>query len=193
MIDPNETKPQTEEEKAAEAEADLKAARDKAERRAARTARMLELKTQIEAWEDRSIIVGHTLEQRKMDLVIMGDSQRGIFLRDEAKKYLNEYTELKKLHLAGMREYVTLETEEIAERAADDKTLRTWGPAIGGFFGGALMNALGRAVSKAGEKTRMAEAASDTVAPEPAPPTEPAGELASENPVTPLGDKQNAP
>lgn len=175
----SDEKTPTEEELAAEAEA-------KVVRRQARKARIAELKVQIEAWEDRSLVVWHTLEQRKLDLIIMDEGPRQIFLRDESKRYLSEYTELKKLHLAGMREYAALEDEEAAEREAERRTLGALAPAIGGIFGGALANWIGKAVTKAG----------DTVAPptevsvEPAPVTQTSTAEAPALETTSAGDTQ---
>jgi hypothetical protein len=173
----DETKPEatpeaTEAEQATKAKAKAEA---DAERRAARTARLAELKVQLEAWEDKCLTLWHTIEVRKLDLVIMGDSPRGIFLRDEAKRHLGEYTELKRMHLTGMREYAALEDEDYAERKADDKTLRAWSPAIGGFLGGALASALREKMKSPAVGVGETVGAGETVAP----PTEPSG---GENP-----------
>lgn len=172
MID---EKPLTEEEReiadAAEAEKETAEAKALIAKREARTAKLLELRSQLDAWEDRALIVWHKLEQRKIDLLFLGDTPRGTQVRDEAKKHLAEFVELRKMGAAAAREY-----DKLDEEAAGDSKPFNWAPVVGGFFGGALASAVGRVLSKATK-----------VVVEPAPVTQTA---TAENPTVPAAGEK---
>lgn len=188
------TEPLTEEERAARAESDAKAARDFKEKREARRVRVRALKTETEAFEDKSLALWAKLEERKLDLGIMGESPRGVFLRDEAKKLHKEYVELRKMMLIASREMGKLLADELADMHAENRPMNPWGPLLGGFLGGLGAYALANLTRGLESIEASATPVADTLAPEVGPPTEPAGGgEGGENPSTPLGDSQNAP